>query len=180
MEEARETGGFLRFILWTEEYQVSDDAGFGKWGAQRKITALHIAGSQGRAEVAEVLLQAGADVSARNMDHDTPLCLAQKAGNGETARVLIKAGAAVLTPSHGASQGPHPSVNVDMWEDEPYAGKSKWDVNKKGSRPESSRVRRTLKMQLKDSEKDHTVSESQQLIVAQPLYNTQTEVDEEL
>ncbi|KAK3279704.1 hypothetical protein CYMTET_12424, partial [Cymbomonas tetramitiformis] len=99
----------------------------------RKVTALHMAGSQGRAGVAEVLLQAGADVAARNMDHDTPLCLAQKAGNGETAQVLIKAGAAVLTPSHGASQGPQPSVSVDMWEDEQYAG-AKGRLQTTGSR----------------------------------------------
>lgn len=56
-------------------------------------TALHTAAAYGRAGVAEVLLDRGADVNARERCANTPLHLAARNGHLATARVLVDRGA---------------------------------------------------------------------------------------
>ena len=64
--------------------QVTDDG----------TTALHIAWRKGHAEIASMLLDAGADKDrARSKDGATPLILAAQHGNLEITRLLLNAGA---------------------------------------------------------------------------------------
>jgi ankyrin repeat protein len=63
-------------------------------------------------ETIEVLLEHGADVTARNDTHSTPLHLAASMGSHEVMRLLIKHGANInaldgnlKTPLHLASAG---------------------------------------------------------------------------
>ncbi|GAB5440611.1 MAG: hypothetical protein Fues2KO_09600 [Fuerstiella sp.] len=57
-------------------------------------TALTICGRRDNAEIARVLLEAGADVDARGSDHAvTPLCLAAVRDDIELANLLLDAGA---------------------------------------------------------------------------------------
>jgi len=68
------------------EVNLADKAGF---------TPLHFAAQQQHADAARVLIQAGADVHARNMFGNTPLGVALvNAGNsgGEVVHVLLEAG----------------------------------------------------------------------------------------
>ncbi|MEZ5582274.1 MAG: ankyrin repeat domain-containing protein [Candidatus Competibacteraceae bacterium] len=69
-------------------------------GEQGK-TALMAAASQGDARLVKALLNAGADVNARNRTGGTPLIYAAAAGNGETVQLLL---------AHGAQLN-HQSVN---------------------------------------------------------------------
>lgn len=73
-------------------------------------TVLHVAARQGHAEFAALLLNAGADVDARNEEGAMPLHLAAQYGHDDVARVLLAANATVearriagLTPLHVAA-----------------------------------------------------------------------------
>jgi hypothetical protein len=61
----------------------------------RRETPLHVASCKGHAVVAQLLLENGADVMAKNEHERTPLHLASKYGHVEVARVLLKHGAEV-------------------------------------------------------------------------------------
>ncbi|WP_030561578.1 ankyrin repeat domain-containing protein [Streptomyces aureocirculatus] len=86
------------------------------------VTPLYEASVNGRAEVARLLLAAGAapDTESRGLGADgTPLCAAACWGHTETVRALLDHGAAPglreddgtgWTPLHWANQGPHPET----------------------------------------------------------------------
>ncbi len=80
------------------------------------LTALHVAAEQGFVEVVELLLDAGANVTAKtNIGEYEPLHLASRFGHAEVVRVLLEAGAepaAVATttgvsPLHLAAKAPN-------------------------------------------------------------------------
>ncbi|XP_076445109.1 uncharacterized protein LOC143283010 [Babylonia areolata] len=80
-------------------------------------TALHLAAQYGHNKVAEVLLELGADVSARNYSQWTPLDLAASKGWTKTCSVLLNNDAPVdptdknkTTPLHLAARYGHPRV----------------------------------------------------------------------
>eukprot|EP00756_Hemistasia_phaeocysticola_P051878 Hpha_TRINITY_DN27050_c0_g1::TRINITY_DN27050_c0_g1_i1::g.33351::m.33351 len=58
-------------------------------------TALHIAANEGHVNVAEILLERGADIEAKNTSEATPLYVATLQGHTEVARLLLSKGAAV-------------------------------------------------------------------------------------
>ena len=53
-------------------------------------TPLHLASSEGNAEIARVLIENGADINARDGSHKTPLHLASFSGSVETVRHSLK------------------------------------------------------------------------------------------
>src|SRR5206468_11238602 len=64
------------------------------------MTALHWAAIKGEAEMAKVLLYAGANVRATTrMAAYTPLFMAAKSGNAAVVKVLLDAGADAKTPA---------------------------------------------------------------------------------
>lgn len=56
-------------------------------------TALHVAVKEGRHEVAQVLLEAGADPNAKNSRHDRPLHAAARRGDAPLCQALLDHGA---------------------------------------------------------------------------------------
>lgn len=58
----------------------------------RGNTPLHMAAANGHAELTQLLLQAGADVSATNSAGNTPLHWASTNGRDETVRILLQSG----------------------------------------------------------------------------------------
>ncbi|KUF15919.1 ankyrin repeat domain-containing protein [Streptomyces silvensis] len=86
------------------------------------VTPLYEASVNGRAEVARLLLAAGAapDTESRGLGAEgTPLCAAACWGHTETVRVLLEHGAdpnlreedgTGSTPLHWANRGPHPET----------------------------------------------------------------------
>ena len=80
-------------------------------------TPLHQASYLGQVDVARVLIERGADLTARDCDGKTPLLLALNAGAEDVARLLTEHGADVTarcdgrwTPLHYASCGGHVDV----------------------------------------------------------------------
>ena len=62
-------------------------------------TGLHKACETGKQDMADLLIQLGADVNARNNDHQTHLFYAYRTNNPSMMRLLVQAGA-VLSPVH--------------------------------------------------------------------------------
>ena len=91
----------------------------------KNMTPLHMASLRGYEQVARVLLECGADVTAQNDDSETPLHVASKEGHLQVVRVLLKHGASTSardkvgsTPLHLALQprgveDPHVNTGVD-------------------------------------------------------------------
>ena len=90
------------------------------------LTPLHMASPRGYEQVARVLLECDADVTAQNDDGETPLHVASKEGHLQVVRVLLEHGASTSardkfgsTPLHLALQprgveDPHvPNTGVD-------------------------------------------------------------------
>ena len=75
-------------------------------------TVLHVAARQGHADFAALLLEAGADVDARNEEGAMPLHLAAQYGHDEVARVLLAANATVDGPSICVTGGDHRSLDA--------------------------------------------------------------------
>ncbi|XP_074181140.1 ankyrin repeat and SOCS box protein 13 isoform X2 [Rhinolophus sinicus] len=67
------------------------------------ITPLHAASLQGQAQCVQLLLAAGAQVDARNIDGSTPLCDACASGSIECVKLLLSYGAKVNPPLYTAS-----------------------------------------------------------------------------
>ena len=62
-------------------------------GFDKKETPLHVALRQGHVDVAQLLLEHGADIEAQDDDKCTPLLLASQCGDVEVARILLERGA---------------------------------------------------------------------------------------
>lgn len=81
-------------------------------------TALHEAATRGNCAAAKLLLDANADVDARNTMNETPLHLAAEAGREETVSLLLESGASshciagfeLSTALHYAADGGHVAV----------------------------------------------------------------------
>jgi hypothetical protein len=81
------------------ELLLSTDGGAAGATDPYKWSALHYAASEGRTDVAMLLLGAGAPVDCRNIDGWTPLHFAARAGHGKVAALLLEAGANKNTKS---------------------------------------------------------------------------------
>lgn len=68
-------------------------------------TPLQIASLEGNAEIVEVLLEAGCDLTCMNIDKDTPLIDAVENGHLDVVKLLLKAGA---DPRQGNAKGEDP------------------------------------------------------------------------
>ncbi|GAB5402771.1 MAG: ankyrin repeat domain-containing protein [Aureliella sp.] len=85
----------------------------------KNLTPLHVAASRGQSEVAQLLIDYGADVGGGTLGDDsddvwTPLVFASYRGHFEVAQVLIENGACVTTeggnPIHFAAQRKHKDI----------------------------------------------------------------------
>lgn len=86
----------LRLQERPEDLNVPDYAG---------NTPLQIASLEGNAEIVEVLLEAGCDLTCMNIDKDTPLIDAVENGHLDVVKLLLKAGA---DPRQGNAKGEYP------------------------------------------------------------------------
>jgi ankyrin repeat protein len=82
-----------------------------------KETPLHVALCRGHADIAQLLLEHGADVNAQNDGNDTPLHLSSEYGDLEVVRILLERGAdkeaqdgMLRSPLSRASLGGHVEV----------------------------------------------------------------------
>ncbi|KAJ3101380.1 hypothetical protein HDU96_009992 [Phlyctochytrium bullatum] len=99
-------------VLLTKEQNPS--SAVNKWRGEEKVALLHIAAT---AEVAQVLIDCGADVDVENSFLETPLHVVSTSGKVDIARVLLRGGADVdcvneegWTPLHSAANSGHIEV----------------------------------------------------------------------
>src|SRR5215469_9452268 len=71
----------------------------GGWTAMHWLVDMGMVGG-GRERILDVLVAAGADLGARNLEGSTPLMIACRAGNADLVRRLVDAGAAINAASH--------------------------------------------------------------------------------
>ena len=87
----------VRYIVGLKDVDV-------KSAAMNDFTALHKAVDKGHVDVVQVLIDAGAEVDAKNKWRDSPLHLASKRGNMAIVKMLVEAGAEVsATDNKGAT-----------------------------------------------------------------------------
>ena len=89
-----QTASLVRAVLKTKELSVADVNAAGK---RTKFTALHAASLEGQDESVELLLAAGANVHARDMEASMPLHLVaqREVGGARVVELLVRAGANV-------------------------------------------------------------------------------------
>ena len=78
----------VRYLVSVPEVDVNHSA-------DDNFTALHVAAQENHAEVVEVLIDAGADIEAKNEKGSSPLHRACSEGALDTVKLLVKAGAGV-------------------------------------------------------------------------------------
>lgn len=84
-------------------------------------TALHSAAAGGHEDVIRWLVNHGADIDARDIDGETPLCHAIRLGNETTVRVLLELGAVVIdnhSVYHSIGQGKSKALDHASSDDE--------------------------------------------------------------
>ncbi|GES60475.1 hypothetical protein ATEIFO6365_0002098600 [Aspergillus terreus] len=67
----------------------------GRYPTAHITTLLYAAAGAGRADMAELMLDVGAEIDARDAEGRTPLCLAIEQGHYDTIRMLLRCGASV-------------------------------------------------------------------------------------
>jgi ankyrin repeat protein len=89
-----QTASLVRAVLTSKRLTKADVNAAGK---RTKFTALHAASLEGQDESVELLLEAGADLHARDMEYSTPLHLVaqREVGGVRVVELLVKAGAEV-------------------------------------------------------------------------------------
>ena len=122
---------FIVEFLIVEHSQDVNSRGF-----TDNATPLHLASKCGKMEVARMLLNHGADVTAQNKDGETPLHLASQEGQEEVARMLIEHGANVAAQDKGGWNPLHLVLSagrvelvrifIEHPESEIARGKDKW------------------------------------------------------
>ena len=118
----KETGEFWPAVvdgnLESVKKRIEDGQDLGKQHPQFGVTPLSLATLYGRAEVANLLIESGADVNARNRDMNTALHAAAFLGHPKIFKRLIEAGADPQTKNF-EGKTPLDSLYVDM-------GATKW------------------------------------------------------
>jgi len=117
-----------------EGYKVQIEAGQESYMKGKRGTPLHLAAEKGYVDVCQILLEAGADLHAKNRKGFTPLHLAAQNGHIEVCKLLLEAGANQyitdingLTPLHYAAKGGHETYLFLLESEEHYAEKIKND-----------------------------------------------------
>ena len=88
-----------------QDLDIADNAG---------NTPLQIASLEGNANIVQVLLDAGCDISCKNIDSDTPLIDAVENGHLDVVKLLLEAG---LDPRQGNAKGEEPLDLLDPGDD---------------------------------------------------------------
>ena len=88
-----------------DDLDIADNAG---------NTPLQIAALEGKAEIVQALLEAGCDITTKNIDFDTPLIDAVENGHLDVIRLLLKAG---VDPRQSNAKGEEPLDLLDPEDD---------------------------------------------------------------
>lgn len=86
-------------------------------GDSHRNTILHLAAGTNDHRTAEVCLQNGADIDARNSDNETPLHVATVKGNLQMVQVLVKKGACVSAKNAEHKTILHRCVTFNIFDD---------------------------------------------------------------
>lgn len=81
--ERDDVGKIQNYLRWYKKIDINYSGGY-------YTPPLHAASRYGRVELAELFLESGADVNAKNTEGNTPLHLAAWRGHAELARLLLE------------------------------------------------------------------------------------------